>query len=143
MPKQQTVPINILEKEIQETNGKLQMLNMVVNRYQTEIQEMNVNIKTVTDLTVKLYQVKGKYVEMEKRCSQFSKLRKNVTEKEALLKEKREEEEQGQSNTKSIASVETLIKIFTNNPQKTFPQQNAQLYSTYYRQLQQLFKFDK
>lgn len=31
------------------------MLNMVVNRYQTEIQEMNVNIKTVTDLTVKLY----------------------------------------------------------------------------------------
>lgn len=40
------------------------MLNLVVNRYQSEIEGMNVNIKTVNDFTLKLYEVKGKYVEM-------------------------------------------------------------------------------
>ena len=53
---------------------------------------MNVNIKTVTDLTVKLYEVKGKYVEMQKRCKELNKLRKTVSQKENALKQKREEE---------------------------------------------------
>ena len=38
------------------------MLNLVVNRYQGEIEGMNINLKSVTDLTTKLYEVKGKYV---------------------------------------------------------------------------------
>jgi len=45
--------------------------------------------------------------------------------------------------SKTITSIETLIKIFTNNPNKSFPMHHTQLYSTYYRELKQIFKIDK
>lgn len=53
-----------MEEEIRETNEKLEMLNMVINRYQSEIEGMNINLKNVDQFTVRLYEVKGKYVEM-------------------------------------------------------------------------------
>lgn len=40
------------------------MLNMVIQRFQHEIEGMNVHLKNVEEFTVRLYQVKGKYVEM-------------------------------------------------------------------------------
>lgn len=41
--------------------------------------------------------------------------------------------EKEKDESKTITSIETLIKIFTNNPQKTFSMHHTQLYSTYYR----------
>jgi len=41
---------------------------LVANRYQSEIEDMNINIKNVSSMFDKLNEVKGKYVEMEKRC---------------------------------------------------------------------------
>lgn len=38
------------------------MLQLVMNRYQNEIEDMNLDLKSVEDLTSKLYQVKGRYV---------------------------------------------------------------------------------
>ena len=66
---------------------------------------MNLNIRTVTDLTTKLYEVKGKYVEMQKKCEQLGSLRKEVSGKEELLRGKREEQEAGKDEVKTIASV--------------------------------------
>ena len=66
---------------------------------------MNLNIRTVTDLTTKLYEVKGKYVEMQKKCEKLGSLRKEVSGKEELLRGKREEQEAGKDEVKTIASV--------------------------------------
>ncbi len=52
------------------------MLNLVIKRYQEEIEGMNVNLKNVEEFTVRLFQVKGKYVEMEKKCEELINLRK-------------------------------------------------------------------
>ena len=41
--------------------------------------------------------------------------------------------ESDKEECKSMASVETLIKIFTNNPHKTFPSQTSSVYGAYYR----------
>ena len=59
------------------------------------------------------------------------------------MRGKQEEQEAGKEEVKTIASVETLIKLFTNNPQKVFAGEAAQLYSGYHKELKQLFKFDK
>ena len=66
---------------------------------------MNLNIRTVTDLTTKLYEVKGKYVEMQKKCEQLGALRKEVSGKEEILRGKQEEQEASKEEVKTIASV--------------------------------------
>ena len=45
------------------------MIGLVANRYQSEIEDMNINIKNVSNIFDKLYAVKGKYVAMEMRCA--------------------------------------------------------------------------
>ena len=54
------------------------MLKLVINRYQSEIEDMSLNLKNIEELTLKLFQVKGKYVEMEQKCQQLISLRKEV-----------------------------------------------------------------
>ena len=51
---------------------------MVVNRYQKDIEGVNVNLKSVGEWSAKLYDVKGRFVEMEKRCEKLGGLRKEV-----------------------------------------------------------------
>jgi chromosome segregation ATPase len=125
--------IGQVEKEIKANSDKLEMLNLVVNRYQSEIEGLNVNIKTVTELTSRLFEVKGKYVAMERKCGELAGLRKKVSQKEEELARKMEEQEKEEQECKVISSVETLIKIFSNNPNKTFPSQPSQLYCAYHR----------
>lgn len=52
------------------------MLSLVANRYQSEIEEMNINIKSISDIFDQLYAVKGKYVNMQRQCERLGKLRK-------------------------------------------------------------------
>ena len=49
-----------------------------MNKYQNSIQGMDINLKSVTDIFQKLYSVKGRFVEMEKRCGGLLRLRKEV-----------------------------------------------------------------
>lgn len=46
---------------------------------------MNLNLRTIEDLTAKLFQVKGRYVEMESKCQKLVKLRREVADKENQL----------------------------------------------------------
>ena len=52
------------------------MLTLVMNKYQNQIQGMDINLKNVTDIFQKLYSVKGRFVEMEKRCEGLANLKK-------------------------------------------------------------------
>ena len=78
-PKGEVIHINALEKEISQTSEKLDMLNVVVNRYQKDIEGINVSLKSVSEWNSKLFEVKGKFVEMEKKCEGLVKLRKEVS----------------------------------------------------------------
>jgi hypothetical protein len=64
-----------LEAEIKATHDKLQMVGMVMNRYQSEIQGMNVNLRNVEEMNSRLFAVKGRYVEMQRRCAELGPLR--------------------------------------------------------------------
>lgn len=46
---------------------------------------MDVNLKIVGESTRKLHSVKGRFVEMEKKCSELIPLRKAVNEKQKFL----------------------------------------------------------
>lgn len=46
---------------------------------------MNLNLRTIQDLTARLFQVKGRYVEMESKCQKLVKLRQEVADKENQL----------------------------------------------------------
>lgn len=50
---------------------------------------MNINLKTVTEWTNKLMEVKGKYIEMQRRCQGLTELRKEVQEKEEKINQKK------------------------------------------------------
>jgi len=54
------------------------MLTIVINKYQSEIKGMNVSLKNIEELTKKLYSVKGRFVEMDKRCQELVSLRKDL-----------------------------------------------------------------
>lgn len=70
--------INEIEAEISETNQKLQMLALIMNKYQAEIGGINVNLKEIEQLTERLLQAKGKYIQMEDKCKKLTTLRKEV-----------------------------------------------------------------
>lgn len=53
-----------MEGEIKDTNEKIEMVGMILTKFQKELKELNVNIKNADEWTTKLWEIKGKYINM-------------------------------------------------------------------------------
>lgn len=68
-----------MEAEIKKSNQKLEMLSLIVAKYQKEMEHLNINLKNVEEWTLKLWEVKGKYMQMQTKCLELAPLRKEVS----------------------------------------------------------------
>lgn len=77
--------INEAEEEIRITTEKLQILGLVMQKYQSQIEAMNINLRTVEGCTAQLMAVKDRFIQMQKRCEKLHTLRRSVCTKEQEL----------------------------------------------------------
>jgi hypothetical protein len=68
-----------MEKEIKDSNEKLEMLALIIANFQKEVGEMNISLKNTEEWTRKLWEVKGRYVQMERKCAELASLRREVS----------------------------------------------------------------
>ena len=106
------------------------------------MQGMDINLKNVQEVYKKLYSVKGKFVEMQKKCSELAILKKEAYQKQKFLDKKKESiaNEKNQSNSNNISSVQAMIKIISNNPNRQFKRKHPSLYFTYCREIKNIFR---
>lgn len=101
---------------------------------------MNMDLKDVEECTDRVMKAKGKLIQMHNLTQMLTPLRQEVKEKELELAEKSHLNQEG---PKPISSIETMLKVVNNNPNKTFHSQSKGLYSLYCLEIREAFKYDK
>jgi hypothetical protein len=67
-----------LEDEVKTANEKIEILSLIVSKFQKDIKELNVNVRNAEEWTKKLWEVKGKYIDMQRKCNELAPLKKEV-----------------------------------------------------------------